>query len=53
MSRELARFKDMELENVANDLITRFLLFLPDSEKKPPRVFQALIEAHWFYADFL
>lgn len=53
MSRTLVRYKDQELESVANDLISRFLLFLPENEKKPPRVFQALIEAHWFYADFL
>ena len=53
MSREYKKMKEDELENVAEDLIARFLLFLPESEKKPPRVFQPLIEAHWFYADFL
>jgi len=26
---------------------------LPESEKQSPRIFQTLIEAHWFYADFL
>lgn len=53
MARPLAKFKDQELENVAYDLMARFLIFLPDKEKKSPRIFQALVEAHWFYADFL
>lgn len=51
--RDLVRYKDQELESVANDLIARFLIFLPEKERKSPRIFQALVEAHWFYADFL
>ena len=53
MSRELVKYKDQELDSVINDLIARFLIFLPEKEKEFPRIFQTLQEAHWFYADFL
>ena len=53
MDRELVKYNDDKMSTVINDLVARFMLFLPENEKKSPRVFQALVQAHWFYADFL
>ena len=41
-----------ELKDVIEDMAVRFLLNLPDSEKRPERIFHTMEEAFWFYQDF-
>jgi hypothetical protein len=38
-------------KNVIDELIVRFLINLPAEERKPPRLFQNIKEAGWFYLD--
>jgi hypothetical protein len=38
-------------EDLLDDIIVRFLVRLPESEKKPPRLFLNLRNAGWFYLD--
>jgi len=38
-------------KDVIDEIICRFLINLPESEARPPRVFHHIKEACWFYAD--
>jgi hypothetical protein len=38
-------------KDVIDEIICRFLINLPESEGRPPRVFHHIKEACWFYAD--
>jgi hypothetical protein len=38
-------------KDIIDELICRFLINLPDTESRSPRVFHHIKEACWFYAD--
>lgn len=46
-------FRDMEFEDVLDELAGRFLVNLPEEENSSLRLYWQAEQAHWFYEDYL